>query len=70
MNTQPRYTVEPDNAGPNWPVRWVIRDTQTPLGTQILAVLQSQLAAEQAAQALNRGLVASVDAQGRWEDAP
>ena len=64
MNTRPRYTVERNACG------YVLRDCQATQGTQILAVLQSELAAQTAAQALNRGLYESVDAQGRWEDAP
>lgn len=63
MTNRPRYTVEHNACG------WLVRDSQATQGTQILAVLQSQQAASDAAQALNRGLCESVDPQGRWEEA-
>ncbi len=61
MSTRPRYTVEQNACG------FVLRDCQATQGTQILAVLQSEMAAQTAAQALNRGLCETVDAQGRWD---
>ncbi len=60
---KPRYTAEPSAAG------WVVRDHDASPGTQILAILQDRHAAEQAAQALNRGLCEAIDSKGRWEDA-
>ena len=64
MTNRPRYTVD------KLPVSgaWVVRDTKASAGTQVLAILQDKLAAEQAAQALNRGLCESVDSNGRWEE--
>ena len=62
---KPRYTADklPGQRA------WVVRDRQATVGTQILAILQSQFAAQQTAEALNRGLVEAVDSKGRWEDA-